>query len=111
MLEIPNGSIKQTSKTTLEGAEETYLSGKLVLEGDLTERAADALGCLGAIRDSLPAFTIPKTRLKEGEADPHGHLRRRDEQGGVGFPRRSSFIHRHAQGIAGGRSRAVADGL
>ncbi len=34
MLEIPNCSIKQTSKTTLEGAEETYLSGKLVLEGE-----------------------------------------------------------------------------
>ena len=73
MLEIPNCWIKQTLKTTLEGAEEAHLSGKIILEGDLTNGAAEVLGCGGAIRDNLPAFTVPKTRLREGGDNKYPH--------------------------------------
>lgn len=94
MLEIPNCSIKQTSKTTLEGAEETYLSGKLVLEGDLTEGVAEALGCGGAIRDNLPAFTVPKTRLREGGDDKYPHAISLGEDGnGAGLALPNVSVH------------------
>ncbi len=93
MLEIPNCSIKKTSKTTLEGAEETYLSGKLVLEGDLTEGAAEVLGCRGAIRDNLPAFTVPKTRLREGGDDKHPHALDLGDGNGGGLALPNVSVH------------------
>ena len=93
MLEIPNCSIKQTLKTTLEGAEEAYLSGKIVLEGDLTNGAAEVLGCGGAIRDKLPAFTVPKTRLREGGDNKYPHAIELGDGNGGGLTLPSVSVH------------------
>ena len=93
MLEIPNCSIKQTLKTTLEGAEEAYLRGKIILEGDLTNGAAEVLGCGGAIRDNLPAFTVPKTRLREGGDNKYPHAIELGDGNGGGLTLPSVSVH------------------
>ncbi len=93
MLEIPNCSIKQTLKTTLEGAEEAYLSGKIILEGDLTNGAAEVLGCGGAIRDNLPAFTVPKTRLREGGDNKYPHAIELGDGNGGGLTLPNVSVH------------------
>jgi len=107
MVELTNCAIKSGKLTSHEGSDGPYIKCELKLEADLTTEASKALACEGALADGLPAFTIPKTRIKKGgdKKNPHAlELFDGDGNGALAIPYCS--VHAIKAKNSGGLARA-----